>query len=376
MINKLNLNIPLNTLSLGQVSFNIMRELYRRKIQCAIFPRGGVDLSAYKIEPTFAKWIEQSVNNRYRKLDRKAPTLSVWHVNGSEHKLSDRQYLFSFHETDGPTEHEVNIVNQQNETFFSSNWSVDNFKTYGAEKVSYVPLGLDEDFKSLPRQLSKDVTHWILTGKIEQRKNTQLIIETWLKRYAGNSKHFLTLCITNPFFDDPRLELGQQPTHNQFYNGVFRCRDWMNEKPFNVNVLPHLKTNEEMNQLYNSADIDLSGFSSSEGWNIGAFATTALGKWSIVTNVTAHKDWATKDNCILIEPKDMRPVYDNIFFKQGDAFSQGNIYSFTEEQLNAAMTEAEKLAHKVNTAGLELATKFTYKRTVDEILAKIEADLV
>jgi hypothetical protein len=366
MITKLNLSIPLNALSLGQVSFNILRELYRRKVQCCIFPKGPFDVSAYKIDPQFGAWIQQAVNNRFRKVDRTIPTLSVWHINDSQFKPSDRQYLFTFHETDSPTEHEVNIVNQQDHTFFSSTWSVDNFKTYGAQNVSFIPLGLDEDIVPLPRQISNDITHWILTGKIEQRKNTQLVIETWLKRYAKNPKHNLTLCITNPFFDENN--------HHAFYNNVFKCRNWMEEKPFNVNVLPRLKTNDQMNQLYNSADIDLSGFSSSEGWNLGAFATTALGKCAIVTDATAHKDWATKENSILVEAKDVKPVYDNIFFKQGEPFSQGNVYSFTEEQLTSALITAEKLAKTPNPAGLELATKFTYKRTVDEILAKIGND--
>ena len=62
----------------------------------------------------------------------------------------------------------------------------------------------------------------------------------------------------------------------------------------NINFLPHLKTNSEMNELYNSIDINLSGLSGAEGWNLPAFNSTCLGKWSIVLNATSHKDWATE----------------------------------------------------------------------------------
>lgn len=363
MITRLNLHLAINPLSIGNVGFNLLRELYRRKIQCVLFSRGPIDLSPYRVDQQFASWIERAVNTRYQKVDRKVPTLSCWHLNGSEMKPSDRQFLLTFHETDSPTDHEINLVNQQDFTFFSSNWSVDNFKTYGAERTAFVPLGFDEDLTPITQRLVPDtITHWILVGKVEQRKNTQLIIQTWLKRYGGekpNRHHQLTLCVTNPFFKPEMM--------NEFYGGCFEGKP----KPFNVNILPHLKTNAEMNQLYNSADIDLSGFSGSEGWGLPAFNATALGKWSIVTNVTAHKDWATADNSILVEGAAMRPAYDNVFFAQGQAFSQGNIYSFTEEQLTEAMDRAEKLAKTPNVEGAKLRETFTYKRTVDEILAKI-----
>lgn len=358
--NKLILSLPLNSLSLGQFSYNIVKELYRRKIQVSIFPKGNVDLSAYNVDRPFAAWIERSINERLKKFDRNVPTLSCWHLNGSEFKPSNRQYLFTFHETDTPTDYEINIANQQEHVFFSSNWSLDNFTQYGANNASFIPLGFDDEFGVIKeRQIADDITHWILVGKAEQRKNTQLIVQQWIKKYGGNKNHQLSLCVTNPFFQADHM--------NSFFASCFEGKP----KPFNVSVLPFLKKNIEMNKLYNSADIDLSGFSSAEGWGLPAFMATALGKWSIVTNCSAHKDWATKDNSILVEAGEMRKVYDGIFFQEGQPFSQGNIYSFTAEQLVSAFERAEKLARTPNTEGKKLMEQFTYKRTVDEILAKI-----
>lgn len=359
MIQRLNVHSQISALSFGQIGFNILRELYRRKIQVCFFPR-QLDRGPFKVDQSFGQWLERSVNSRYTKLDRKVPTLSTWHINGAENRLSDKQVLFSFHETDSPTESEVNIVNQQDHTVFTSNWTVDNFKTYGANNVSFVPLGLDEDFVPVDKRLiADDVIHWGLAGsKCEQRKNTELIIRTWAKRYGGNRAHQLTLCITNPFFKPEQM--------NAFYQGVFN-----GVKPANVNILPPRKTNAEMNQLYNSIDIDLTGFSSSEGWGIPAHTCTALGKWSIVTNCTAHKDWATAENSILVKPAGMKPVYDGVFFQQGAPFSQGNVYSFTAEQLEGAMESAEKVAKTPNREGEKLRKLHTYAKTVEGILEKI-----
>ena len=43
----------------------------------------------------------------------------------------------------------------------------------------------------------------------------------------------------------------------------------------------------KVNILINNIDIDLSGLSNGEGWNLPAFNATALGKWSIVSNCRA-----------------------------------------------------------------------------------------
>ncbi len=368
MIQRLNVTAQCSALSLGQVGFNLLRELYKRKVQVCFYPR-QFDLNPFRIDTGFGQWLERAVNTRHTKLDRKVPTLNVWHVNGSEQRISDKQVTLSFHETDAPTEAEVNIVNQQDHTLFTSNWTVDSFKTYGAKNVSFVPLGLDEDFVPAARRLiGEDKTHWILVGKHEGRKNTELIIKTWMKRYGGKREHQLTLCIHNPFYQKRQLPNGQIEGFdmNDVYASIFRAG-----KPHNVNIMPPLKTNAEMLSLYQSADVDLSGFSSSEGWGIPAHTCTALGKWSIVTNCSAHKDWATKDNSILVEPAGMREVYDNVFFQKGGPFSQGNVYAFTAEQLEEAMSRAEKVAKTPNPAGDALRAQHTYSKTLDAILEKI-----
>lgn len=360
MTQELNFNGVLNTLSIGQVSYNILRELYRRQIRVNIFPKYQPDLSAYDVDENFGQWLSQSVNNRYKRLNRNVPTLSVWHLNGSEAKIGDKQYLFTFHECSEVTEAEKNIAKTQDHVFFSSSYSVDNFKEAGVDNVSFVPLGLDEDIKrEEERSVSANITHWGLVGKHEKRKKSDMIIRAWMKKYAGNPAHQLTICAENPFYKKEQMD------------SVYAALWGGKSKPFNINILPRLKTNAEMVQVYNSFDIDLSGLSGAEGWGLPAFNATALGKWSIVLNATAHKDWATVDNSILVEPSGMELCYDGIFFKQGQEFNQGAFYSVTEEAIFAAMDVAASKAKTLNAEGLKLAETMTYKKTVDGILAKI-----
>lgn len=363
MSQKLILSAPFNSLSLGNFSYNITKELFNRKIQCIIFPV-QVDLSSYNVNPEFKVWLESSINNRYTKFAKDIPSLRIWHLNQSEQKFSDKQYLFSFHETDSPTPAEINIVNQQEHTFFSSNWTVDKFQSFGGENVSFCPLGFDTEYKVLEKKFTPDnVLHWVLgPNKFEKRKLTQKIIELWIKKYGGNKNHKLTICVTNPFI---RKESHGVDT-NDILRGIFK-----GNAPFNVNVIQYLKSNAEVNQLMNSADINLSGISASEAWNFPAANSAALGKTVIVTNVGGHKDWANEENSILIEPDGMEPVYDGVHFFQNQPFNQGNYFKFSDESIIVAFEKAEKIGKTINIKGLELQQKFSYKNTVDKILEVI-----
>lgn len=136
----------------------------------------------------------------------------------------------------------------------------------------------------------------------------------------------------------------------------------------NINFLPFLPQNAQVNDFLNSIDIDIGGMSGAEGWNLPSFNASCLGKWSIVLNSTSHKDWATKENCILVEPDGKEEIYDNMFFHKGAAFNQGSMYTFDEEEFVSAMEKAESICRNENNEGIKLRNKFTYKNTLERIL--------
>ena len=105
---------PLNAVSFGNVSFNLLREMYRRKMSVSFFPIGNVDIGTYdQIDPDFKVWLEACVNNRFTSVSRDIPTLQLWHINGSENRITRRQALFTFYEVDNPTVAEKNLVDLQ-----------------------------------------------------------------------------------------------------------------------------------------------------------------------------------------------------------------------------------------------------------------------
>ncbi len=355
-------DIPINGLSFGNVGVNILRELFEREIKVSLFPRANQqDLSAFnRLPEDFKKWIEQCAEYKFHNLDKDTPTLTLWHLNGADRRISAKQFLLTFYELETPTFIEKNIVNFQDHTFLTSPAAVNSFKQVGCENVSFLPIGFDRDFitHQSDKKSVEGKIHFVLMGKYEKRKHTKEIVQTWLKKYGNDNRYLLTCCITNPFLKAEQMTaLLTQLVDGKQYS--------------NINFLPHLKTNTEVNHLLNSADIDLTGLSGAEGWNLPSFNATALGKWSIVYNHTGHQSWATDQNSILLPVDKKEDIYDSLFFHKGALFNQGSMYSFDKNQVVSAMEKAVELSSTKNTEGLKLQEEFTYKRTVDEILKVI-----
>jgi hypothetical protein len=361
---KLLVNAPINALSFGNVSVNILRELHKKNIDLIFFPIGEkVELSAYdKIDQDFIKYLQERTNNRFEKIDKNIPSLKLWHIFGSESRYTKNQSLFTFHEVSEVTPVEKNLLNLQDSILVSSNYTKSIFELNGLSNVTYVPLGFDTDFHLTNRSYLPEKIHFGLMGKFENRKNSSRIIKTWLKLFGNKSEYQLTCAITNQFLEKSR-----------FQNELLKIMDGKHYN--NVNFLPYMQMNSEVNDYLNSIDIDLGGLSGAEGWNLPSFNATALGKWSVVINATAHKDWATKDNSILIEPSSLKDCYDDIFFKKGQAFNQGQFFDISDEEMENAILKSVSYAKTPNPEGLKLQKQFTYEKTVETILCAISSQM-
>lgn len=346
---------PLNSLSFGNISYNILREFSKKDIEVGLFPIGNVDISVYKKDESLLSWLQSAVNRRWDILASKAPSLKLWHLNGGENRKSNNQSLLTFYECSEPTAEEVSICKSQDRTFFSSNYAKSLFEKAGCSNCSFVPMGFDEEFHKTNKSYLEGVVHFGLMGKFEKRKHTEKIIKTWLKKFGNDNRYQLSCCITNPFFKPEEMQ--------SIIASVLEGKRYTN-----INFLPYLKTNAEMNEFINAIDIDLTGLSGAEGWNLPSFNAACLGKWSIVLDATSHKDWANEENAILVNPASKIPVYDGFFFTKGSEYNQGEIFDWSEEDAVAAMDKAVAKYTTVNIKGIELSKILTYQNTVDRIL--------
>jgi glycosyltransferase involved in cell wall biosynthesis len=357
-VSKFAFNLPLNSTSLGQVSFSILRELFNRKENIHLFPIGGVDISAQAQDKDFFEWLQKAIHSAALKHKKTDPIFKLWHINGSLESFSNDQVLLSFYEVDTPTAVELNIIKNNKQLLLSSNYSVDIFKTYGIDNVNFIPLAFDKThFKKKSFSLKKEGIQFGLFGKLEpQRKRHLKVLENWVKKYGNKQGYFLNCAIYNNFLD-PNM---QTQIIQQALKG---------EKYWNVNFLGYMPSNEIYNDVLNNTDIVIA-MSGGEGWGLPEFQTVALGKHCIGLNAHAYKDWMTSENTVLVAPSSKIPCYDNIFFKEGSEFNQGNIFDWGESEFLSGLdkVEARYKANPINEEGLKLQQKFTYEKMVDSIL--------
>lgn len=357
---QLSLNVPINSLSFGQTSVSILREIYKLGLHPSIFPIGPVDLSAQKPDDGFGKWLEVCINSAQQKFSRKNPCIKLWHINGSGDSFSaNGNNLITFQESGQLTPTEINILRQQNKIFVTNKYAQSFFRVYGIN-AEYIPLGFDShNFHVLEKRPKIDgVTSWLLTSKAEHRKHSYKQLALWAKKYGNKKEHRLNCSITNSFL---------KPEHqNSLIGQVLDGKQY-----WNINWLPFSPTNAEYNSVLQSSEIILS-CSGSEGYGIPEMQATAMGAWPVAMRAHSYLDFFNDENAVLINPNGMIPIYDSIFFHEGQPFNQGNIYSFDDNDFYQACEEAEKRVKNVgiNQNGL-LLQKLTYKDTVDALLNSI-----
>jgi glycosyltransferase involved in cell wall biosynthesis len=355
----ISLNLPINGVSFGQVSTGFLRELHRREEESILsLIANNADLSSQKEDSNFNEWIRSAVFNFLPFHNRKNKIFKLWHINGSMESFSEKQVLLSFYELDNPTRHEVNIVKNNYKVLFSAQESVDIFRNLGCDNVEYIPLYFDSDnFKITNKQYFEDGRIvFNVAGKLERRKHHVKTIRAWARKYGNNPKYSLQCAIYNNFLTPEQ----NQTLVNQITEG---------KKYFNINFLGFMGKNEIYNDYLNSADIIIS-MSGGEGWGLPEFQSVAMGKHSVTLDASGYKGWANKKNSVLVKPSGKITSVDNIFFRNGDLFNQGDIYDFTEDSFIDGCEEAIKRFEKskVNGEGLKLQQEFSVQKFTDKIL--------
>lgn len=362
-MNQFSVELPLNITSLGQISLNILVELFNRGLTPNVFIIGQPDFSFSQVPESFPNWLSMCQRKANRKFSREQTLIKLWHINGSQSRLTDHGVLWTVHETDTISDSEANILRQWDHVCVTSNYTKEVLKRsdVAAEVVTNPFDSVNFHKVDLNKEGLEDVVTFGLFGKLENRKNIPNIIKMWCHKFGGNKKYRLTLGVWNNFL-----------TPEQNSQAIHRIFAECGGQPWNVSAHPFSAQNSIYNQLLNSIDIDLSGLSLAEGWNMNLFQTLALGKHAVVHNNTGHKEFADSSNSLLIESDGLVSCEDGMFYQKGAEFNIGSFPKYNVEEAIAAM---EKILEKVgseNTAGTKIPEKFTIKRTVDSLLGYVK----
>jgi len=352
------LNVPINSVSFGQVATMILRGLFNRGHEVVVSPIGNsIDFSTQKDDQIFQNWVASGAQKFLKEHSRENPAFKLWHLNGSLETVSKKNILMTFYELDSPTEEEINIAKNCDELIFTNKETQEIFAKHGVSS-RVVPLAFDDfNFERKDKKYFDDGrVVFNLTGKFEKRKHHEKIIKSWVKKFGNNKKYSLQCCIYNGFLSEAQnKELFVRAVEAKRYE--------------NVQFLSFLQKNTVYNDFLNSANIILA-MSGAEGWGLPEFHSTAIGKHAVVLNAHGYKEWANKDNSILVNPKGKIDAYDGIFFHPNKPFNQGQIHDFDADEFITACEEAVKRVEsgKINEEGLKLQKEFSLNRMTEEVL--------
>ena len=344
--------------SFGQTSIGILREIRNRGLEPFIFPIGGsLDLGCETDPDDFKGWLIPRLKASGKSYNKDIPIIKLWHLNGGLESFGRKQALISFYELDSPTEEEKNIGRNQDKLIFSSEYTCEVFKEAGVES-NFIPLAFDtNNFKETGKKYFNDgrIT-FNLCGKFEKRKHHSKIIKAWLKEFGDNNELFLQCSLYNNFL--------KPEVNNSLVMATLE-----GQRHTNVSFLNYMEKNSTYNDYLNSSNIII-GMSGGEGWGLPEFHSVGLGKHAVILNAHAYKGWADETNSILVEPSGKIDAYDDTFFQKGQAFNQGQIFDWKEEDFIEACHKAiERVkTNRINEAGQLLKDKFSYKRMVDSLL--------
>lgn len=358
MSSKISFNVPINSVSFGQTSVALLREICNDELVSSIFPIGQTDLAAQPEDKNFSMWLDLCLKRALKKHHRDIPVFKLWHISDALQSFSNEQTLLTFHETDSLTETEVNVLNNQKATLVTSAYSKEIFETYGVENVHHVPLGLDTfNFKKLNKTYYDDDTIVIgVFGKFENRKHTARILNLIAQKYSNNNKVRVHVAVYNPFFkpEDNKQLIARA------LNGI---------QVWNFNFQGFLAQNAMYNDLINSVDVVVA-MSGGEAFDLPVYQSVALGKHCVSLNAHVYKDYLNEKNSVLVESSGKVSAVDNIFFRQDSDFNVGNFFTWEDEAFVAGLEKAVLRAqsNRINEEGKKLA-KRTYKEVWNDIKA-------
>jgi hypothetical protein len=354
----------LSPASMGQMSAGILAEMFKRNLMPAVFPIGNIDLSQFNAPEGFGQWLEFCIKQANLRFKRDEPSLRYFHIMGSHAAIGDRSRLYTVHETNRLTDTEINILKRHDSVMVPSAYNQEVFAKYGIE-AGIAPNFYDERHIYKIDTKKEDYVTWGLIGKLENRKHTARIIDAWCTKFGGNKDHRLNLNIFNmhlfnEFPMDQRLAV-----HKQKIQEALKY-----ELPWNVNFLPFL-SQQELNKCYNKISIDLSGLSGGEGMNLPFLNTRCLGLKGISLNAHSHKDYATAENSILVEPAGMMDAADGFFYRHENPYNQGQIYTWNKEEVLAAMDRALYASEPDSAESEKLKQKYSVKNCVDALIKNL-----
>jgi glycosyltransferase involved in cell wall biosynthesis len=353
---KININCPINGTGYGITSLNITKEIVNKGINVSLFPIGqNIEVNSEQ-DKEVIKLLTQNSNS----FEYNAPCLKIWHQYDLAQKIGNgHYYVFPFFEIDKLTDREKHQLNYADFIFVASDWAKKILLQNNITKNIFVaPLGVDHSIFNIPPKIKiKDETYrFFHIGKWEHRKSHDFLINAFNLAFNETDNVELWMLPYNPFLNEQE--------NNYWFNMVSQSK--LKDK---IKIFGRLNTQYELAAFIFQCDCGVF-LSRAEGWNNEIVESMAMNKPIIATNYSAHTQYLTDKNSLMVEVEDIEPARDGKWFN-----GFGNWAKLGQKQLDQTIEYMRNVYNnKVdsNPEGLKTASFFSWSRTADIINQTME----
>ena len=348
----LNIISPINQLGYGIAGLNICKEL-DNMIKVSLFPIGQPQVTNSK---DHSRITDMMANSRMPNFD--GDCIRIWH----QHDMSQwvgrgKRIGFPIFELDKFNDVELYHLSSLDKIFVCSEWAkqviLDNIQINKSD-VHVIPLGVDSRIfdNSLDNQ-QNDATIFFNCGKWEKRKGHDFIVKSFNDAFNQSDNVELWMMCENPFNTEE-----EEKAWRDLYLG--------SKLGNKIKIINRVDTQQEVYNIM--AKVTCGVFPArAEGWNLELLEMMACNKPVITTNYSAHTEFCTEENSLLIPIEDVEKASDDKFFSN----ATGNWAKITDKEISILSSLMKKVHEEEitnNPAGVETAKQFSWKNSAKKIL--------
>lgn len=351
---KISLTAPINRVSYGLTSLNILKVLARTH-EVALFPIGNPEAE----NPDDHPLIRTCLSNQEFYSSR-APSIRIWH----QHDLA--QHIGKFLHIGFPifeiNKFQPNILNHllnQDGLLVTSEWGKRVLEENNVPTpIFVVPLGVDNSVFNYQKLPQDGICRFLNVGKWELRKGHNELLEAFNRAFDVTDKVELIM-----------MPISSHTTQTEMdeWGNIYKSSK-LGDK---IKILPPVSTPQLVNIM---RTVDCGVFPSrAEGWNLPLLEMMACGKQVIATNYSAHTEFCNIENCLLIDIDELEDAYDGRWFR-----GFGEWAALEDKQIDQC-AEYMKLVYKsktlgadvINLKGIETAKKFSWENTCNKLMGAV-----
>ena len=352
---ELNLTAPINELGYGVAGLNILKGLVRNGCRVSYWPIGQPSIHTQEDYDIYKICAETSLMFNYE-----APSLRLWHQHDmAQHIGSGKRIGFPIFELDQFSELEKHHIDSLDNVIVCSEWAksiVEKEVPSKKYRIGVAPLGVDMNVFKPEENNQGENTIFLNIGKWEIRKGHDVLIDGFNRAFNQSDNVELWMMNHNPFLNESQ----EKEWHSLYLNSNLGSK---------VKIIPRVETHKEVADIMRKAHVGVFP-SRAEGWNLEALEMMALGKYVVLTNYSAHTEFASEINSKLIHIDNTEDAYDGIWFK-----GQGKWASLGDSQIEQLASHMKNL-HECrnhsklnrNERGIVTAKKFSWDNTCKKIM--------